>query len=122
MAIIQVTPEVLNSKANEVRSLRAQHDDTMAKLRSLVLALNETWKGEAQDAFVAKFESMQNSFTSFSEMLEGYAKLMDTAARELQNTDQTLKSTMQSFNCACSRIPRRGQCFRRCPLPNIQIF
>ena len=70
----------------------------MAKLRSLVLALNETWKGEAQDAFVAKFESMQNSFTSFSEMLEGYAKLMDTAARELQNTDQSLKSTMQSFS------------------------
>ena len=81
-----------------MRSLKAQHDDTMAKLRSLVLALNETWKGEAQDAFVAKFESMQNSFTSFSEMLEGYAKLMDTAARELQNTDQSLKSTMQSFN------------------------
>ena len=98
MAIIQVTPEVLNSKANEVRSLKAQHDDTMAKLRSLVLAMNETWKGEAQDAFVAKFESMQNSFTSFSEMLEGYAKLMDTAARELQNTDQSLKSTMQSFS------------------------
>lgn len=98
MAIIQVTPEVLNSKANEVRSLKAQHDDTMAKLRSLVLALNETWKGEAQDALVAKFESMQNSFTSFSEMLEGYAKLMDTAARELQNTDQSLKSTMQSFS------------------------
>lgn len=98
MAIIQVTPEVLTSKANEVRSLKAQHDDTMAKLRSLVLALNETWKGEAQDAFVAKFESMQNSFTSFSEMLEGYAKLMDTAARELQNTDQSLKSAMQSFN------------------------
>lgn len=98
MAIIQVTPEVLISKANEVRSLKAQHDDTMAKLRSLVLALNETWKGEAQDAFVAKFEGMQNSFTSFSEMLEGYAKLMDTAARELQNTDQSLKSTMQSFS------------------------
>ena len=98
MAIIQVTPEVLTSKATEVRSLKAQHDDTMAKLRSLVLALNETWKGEAQDAFVAKFESMQNSFTSFSAMLEGYAKLMDTAARELQNTDQSLKSTMQSFS------------------------
>ena len=98
MAIIQVTPEVLISKANEVRSLKAQHDDTMAKLRSLVLALNETWKGEAQDAFVAKFEGMQNSFTSFSEMLEGYAKLMDTAARELQNTDQSLKSTMQSIS------------------------
>jgi len=98
MAIIQVTPEVLSSKASEVRSLRNQHDETMAKLRSLVLALNETWKGEAQDAFVAKFESMQSTFTNFSEMLEGYAKLMDTTAREMQNTDQSLKATMQSFS------------------------
>ena len=96
MAIIQITPEVLNSKAGEVRALKSQHDDTMAKLRSLVQSLNETWKGEAQDAFVAKFESMQSSFTNFSEMLEGYAKLMDTAARELQTTDQSLKATMQS--------------------------
>lgn len=99
MAMIQITPEVLTSKAAEVRTHKAAHDDTMAKLRSLVLSLNETWKGEAQDAFVAKFESMQPSFNSFSEMLEGYAKLMDTAAREIQNTDQALKSAMQSsFN------------------------
>ena len=28
MALIQVTPEVLNSKATEVRNLRSQHDDT----------------------------------------------------------------------------------------------
>lgn len=97
MAIIQVTPELLNSKAAEVRSLKSQHDDTMAKLRSLVLSLNETWKGEAQDAFVAKFESMQSTFISFSEMLEGYAKLMDTAARELQATDQSLKGAIQGF-------------------------
>jgi WXG100 family type VII secretion target len=99
MAIIQVTPEVLTGKATEVRSLKSSHDDTMAKLRTLVLGLNETWKGEAQDAFVTKFEGMQSTFTNFSEMLESYAKLMDTAARELQNTDQNLKSTMQSsFN------------------------
>ena len=39
MALIQVTPEVLNSKATEVRNLRSQHDDTMARLRSLILAL-----------------------------------------------------------------------------------
>jgi WXG100 family type VII secretion target len=99
MAIIQVTPEVLTGKATEVRSLKSNHDETMAKLRSLVLGLNETWKGEAQDAFVGKFESMQSTFTNFSTMLDDYAKLMDTAARELQNTDQSLKSTMQSsFN------------------------
>ena len=75
MAVIQVTPETLRQKATDVR----------------------TYKGEAQDAFLAKFESMQSTFTNFSEMLEGYAKLMDTAATQLENTDQSLKSTMTNF-------------------------
>jgi len=97
MAIIQVTPELLQGKATEVRGLKSNHDDTMQKLNNLIRALNEQWKGSAQDAFVAKFESMQPQFKNFSEMLEGYAKLMDTAARELQSTDQQLKGTMQSF-------------------------
>ncbi len=97
MAIIQVTPELLTGKAGEVRTLKGEHDQTMEKLKNLVHALNDQWKGEAQDAFVAKFDSMQSQFTQFSEMLEGYAKLMDTAARELQSTDQSLKGKMQSF-------------------------
>ncbi|MCL2671195.1 MAG: WXG100 family type VII secretion target [Clostridiales bacterium] len=97
MAIIQVTPEMLSGKAGEVRTLKGQHDEAMTKLNSLVHGLNESWKGEAQDAFVAKFDSMQSTFTNFSELLEGYAKLMDATARELQSTDQALKSSIQSF-------------------------
>ncbi len=97
MAMIQVTPETLRSKASDVRSYKSQHDEVMAKVKNLVYALNEVWKGEAQDAFLAKFESMQPTFTNFSEMLEGYAKLMDTAANELESTDQALKTTMNNF-------------------------
>ena len=94
MPLIQVTPELLTSKASEVRQLRAQHDEVMAKMKTLVHSLNEQWKGEAQDAFVAKFDSMQTTFTNFSEMLESYAKMMDTSAKTLQETDQSLKSAI----------------------------
>lgn len=97
MALIQITPELLQGKATEVRGLKTTHDEAIQKLTNLVHALNEQWKGEAQDAFLAKFDSMQTQFTNFSDMLEGYAKLMDTAATELQNTDQALKGTMNSF-------------------------
>lgn len=69
----------------------------MTKLKNLIYALNEIWKGDAQDAFLAKYESMQSTFTNFSELLEGYAKLMDTAANELEATDQSLKTTMNNF-------------------------
>lgn len=97
MALIQVTPDLLNSKAQELRGLRSEHDDTMARMRALIMGLNDIWKGDAQDAFVAKYESMQGTFTAFSEMLEGYASLMNTAANQLQEADQTLQSRMNSF-------------------------
>ncbi|MDE6971837.1 MAG: WXG100 family type VII secretion target [Lachnospiraceae bacterium] len=97
MAVIQVTPETLRSKAADVRNYRSEHNDVMAKLKNLIYALNEIWKGDAQNAFLAKYESMQPTFTNFSELLEGYAKLMDTAANELEATDQSLKSTMDNF-------------------------
>ena len=97
MALIQVTPDLLQGKATELRALRSEHDDTMSRMRTLITGLNEIWKGNAQDAFLAKYESMQSTFTNFSQMLEDYAKLMDTAATQLQDTDQTLQSTMNSF-------------------------
>ena len=97
MALIQVTPDLLNSKANDLRTLKGQHDEAMAKMRTLIMGLNEIWKGDAQDAFVAKYESMQSTFTNFSQMLEDYAKLMNTAAQKLQETDTALQGTMNSF-------------------------
>lgn len=97
MALIQVTPDLLNGKANELRTLKSQHDESMTKMRTLIMGLNEIWKGDAQDAFVAKYESMQSTFTNFSQMLEEYAKLMNTAAQKLQETDTALQGTMNSF-------------------------
>ena len=68
-----------------------------AQMRALITGLNEVWKGDAQDAFLAKYEGMQSTFTNFSQMLEDYAKLMDTAAQRMQETDQSLSTTMTSF-------------------------
>lgn len=96
MPIIQVTPELLEAKSGEMRNLRAQHDEVMTKMKTLVHALNEQWKGEAQTAFVNKFDSMQGTFVSFSEMLEGYAKMMDSSAKTMREVDQALKNSINS--------------------------
>jgi WXG100 family type VII secretion target len=88
---------MLTAKANELRTLKANHDDNMAKMRTLITSLNDIWKGEAQTAFVNKYESMQTTFNSFSEMLEGYAKLMDNSAQKMQETDTSIASSISSF-------------------------
>ena len=92
MALIQVTPELLRGKAGNLRSLKSQHDDTMRQIKTLVDGLVEQWKGDAQTAFVQKFNSMQPTFNQFSEMLENFAKLMDASANDLEQADLNAKN------------------------------
>ena len=98
MALIQVTPDLLNGKATELRAIKQDHDDAMARMRTLINGLHEVWKGDAQDAFVARYEGMQSTFTQFSQMIEDYAALMNTAATKMQETDSSLQSTMTSYS------------------------
>ena len=87
MALIQVTPDMLRSKARELRNLRGQHDDSMNQIRSLVNGINDQWKGEAQQAYVDKFNSMEGTFKQFTEMLENFALLMESSANTIEQAD-----------------------------------
>lgn len=97
MALIQVTPEILKSQANTVRKYKTDQEQTMQRIRNIVLSLNDSWKGEAQDAFVSKFQSMDQTYRKLSSVLESYSKLMDKAANELHATDQNLKNIIQNI-------------------------
>lgn len=97
MTLIQITPETLKSQASTVRKYKTDQEQTMKRIRDLVLSLSDSWKGEAQDAFAAKFQSMDHTYRQLSQVLESYAKLMDKAANELQATDQNLKNIIQNI-------------------------
>ena len=97
MALIQVTPDLLNGKATELRGIKDEHDQAMARMRSLILGLNDIWKGDAQSAFVAKYESMQGTFTAFSQMIDDYATLMNTTAAKMQESDSILAGSISGF-------------------------
>lgn len=97
MANIKVTPEMLSAKASELRGLKVEHDEAMAKMRALINGLNDIWQGEAQAAYIAKFESMQPTFNNFSETLEGYAQLIDTTVKAMIETDTGIAGTISSF-------------------------
>lgn len=90
MANIRINPDLLDSKATEVRTYKAQHDESIAKIKTLVNGLTEIWEGDAQKAFEANFNAMESTFNAFSESLESYAKDMNKAAEAFRVADQTL--------------------------------
>lgn len=97
MATIQVTPELLREKATSVRSLKTNHDQNMSKLGTLITGLNEIWKGEAVQKYIEEYQSMQSTFTNFSNMLENYAGALDTAANDFEGKDHEIAGKMTGF-------------------------
>ncbi len=88
MSLIQVTPEHLHTQARNIRKYNDKQEETMSRIRRLIYSLDESWKGEAQRAFVQKFQSMESIYRKLTDVLNEYAKLMDRTAEEMQKTDQ----------------------------------
>lgn len=96
--LIQVTPDELRAKANDIRKYRAQSDEAVDRLSSLIRGLNEIWVGDAQRAFEDKIHSLQTNFNYFSDIMEKYAFLMDIAADNLEDTDRRISNAINNFS------------------------
>lgn len=90
MSTLSIRPEELRFRANELEQLRQQQLDVMKRLRILVMSLSDSWKGEAQEAFVQKFLSKNQEMNDLSTVLEQYISLAHEAAQRAENVDNTL--------------------------------
>ena len=94
---ILVNPSDLTTKSNQVRQYKESHHDIMNKITNLVMTLGEVWQGDAQNAFVSKYLSMQPVYDSFEEALEEFAALMEKVADEMMKTDPAGKNIINSI-------------------------
>lgn len=97
MSLIQITPEQLRHQANEIRKCQCEQEANINKLKKVVYSLEDSWKGEAQDAFVIKFQSMDFVYKKLYDVLEQYAKLMEKAANEMQSADYNIKRMIHNL-------------------------
>lgn len=98
MTVIKVNTHSLSEKADMVGKYRRQHIETLNLINKLIFSLNEIWKGESQDAFIAKYQSMQVTFKEFDSVLYDYYKYMKKVADEMEQTDNELKRLIQRID------------------------
>ena len=67
---IIVTPEEMRSNATNIRTEKANFEQCISSMRTIVNSMSGVFEGEAATAFVSNFESYNAQFTSFGELLE----------------------------------------------------
>ncbi len=98
MPKLVITPAELREKASEMDRLRETHLQLMKQLRIIVYGLQDSWKGEAQTAFVEKFNSMSNRFTTMETSLHRYAEVAREAAAKSEQADSELLSRVRGID------------------------
>ena len=81
---IIVTPEEMRSNATNIRTEKANFEQCISSMRTIVNSMSGVFEGEAATAFVSNFESYNAQFTSFGELLESFAQKLDTAANTME--------------------------------------
>lgn len=94
---IMLTPEELRARAGEIRKCRNAHEDIMNRMTNLVSSVCTVWRGDAQDAFVAKYMGMKSTFTNFEASLDKFAVLMEETANKIEQTDNSLSSRIRGI-------------------------
>ena len=80
MAKFRVDSDVLQTKATEVRNIKAEHEGVITKLGTIVTSLADIWEGQAYQKFVSDYESIKPTFTQLAETLEKVAADLDKDA------------------------------------------
>lgn len=89
---ILLTPDTLRSQAAQIRAYTEEHDEIIQQLTNLILSLDEVWTGEAQTAFINRFQNAKDIFSSFDAALADFSQMMDNVAEKMESTDRSLKS------------------------------
>ncbi len=97
MALLNVRPDLLEDKANELDKLRVQDEEIMRQMRVLIMNLDEVWKGDSQTALVNKFLSKQKSMDDMQKTLKNYANQARKAAKEARRLDNNLLNLVKKF-------------------------
>ncbi len=95
---IRMEPEELRNRAKQIRQYATDHDAVIEHLTNLILALDEEWNGEAQTAFINRFQNARETFRNLDRLLEMLAQTMEISADKLQRADQSMGQQIRGLD------------------------
>lgn len=89
---IRMTPEQMRGRASEYRTQAEAVQEVIAKMDSLLSALQSEWEGQSAEAYAARYEELKPGFVKAQDLITEIATSLDSAANQTEELDQGLAS------------------------------
>lgn len=94
---IQVTTQVLTETAGKIRTINANMDSKLADINNKMNALESSWQSSAASDIRAAMNAMKPRFEEYKNVVESYAKFLDTTAQSYETTETTAQNNASAF-------------------------
>lgn len=94
---IQVTTQVLTETAGKIRSINSNMDSKLADINNKMNALESSWQSSAASDIRAAMNAMKPRFEEYKNVVESYAKFLDTTAQSYEVTETTAQNNANQF-------------------------
>lgn len=93
---IKIDAETMRSNAATLRNLRGTHDENITAIGNLIrnMCNTDVFTGDTANAYLNRYDSMQATFQSFSELLEEFATNLENVASNFTDIDTSLASAL----------------------------
>ena len=90
---IRMTPDAMHDRTNEYRTEAGNVNSVIARMDSLLSALQSEWEGSSADSYSARYEELRPAFVKAEELINEIAKALDTSANYLAESDQNIANS-----------------------------
>mgnify|MGYP006068091779 FL=1 len=96
MPDIKITFQALRDKTQQLRDKNKQLDQILTDTKNAINSLEADWSSDTSITIRDKITGMQPTFDTYREVIESYAKFLDSAIAQYESTAATLNTNAAS--------------------------
>lgn len=97
MADIKITFGEVKTKAGQIRTCNENLSDYLNQIKTKISQLDVEWTSDTSDTIREKINGMQGKFDDYKNIIESYAKFLETTVELYEATESTLNSNASMF-------------------------
>lgn len=94
---ILLKPELVSQSAGEIRNVNNQLDNTLKQALSAMKNIEQDYESDDGREIRSAMSNLQPTFEQYKEIVDAYAKHLDTVVTNFEQTQSTLKGNAEQY-------------------------
>lgn len=95
---IKITLGELSEAASQIRNYNAALDEILSNVSKAMHELNSIWQSDGEEMLLNRFDRFAGKFIDESEVIESYAKFLDSTVSDYDSLESTIVANASNFD------------------------